>query len=189
MLIRGPSPFDGCNGHGTHVSGIIAADARNVNASQPFVGVAPGVTIFMYRIFGCQGSTSNDVIIDAMARAFADGVQIISMSLGGLNGWDEGPGAIIASRLADRGVFMSIAAGNDGSDGLFAASSPAAGPDAVAVASVDAGSLVGWQGFTAQNETFVPTLIEGADVLELLLCKSYARWRQFATLHYCQIRS
>jgi hypothetical protein len=143
----------------------------------------------MYRIFGCKGSSSSDVIIDAMARAFTDGVQIISMSLGGLNGWDEDPEAIVASRLADRGVFMSIAAGNDGSDGLFASSSPAAGPDAVAVASVDAGSLVGWQGFTAQNETFVPMLIEGADALELLLCQSYARRRQFTNLHHCQIRS
>ena len=122
-----------------------------------------------------------------MARAFADGVQIISMSIGGLDGWSEDPEVILASRLADRGVFMSIAAGNDGGDGLFAASSPAVGPDAVAVASVDAGSLVGWQGLTAQNETFVPTSIEIADVLELFLYKSYARCRKFANLHNCQI--
>ena len=189
MLIGDSDPLDQCNGHGTHVSGIIAADARDVNASQPFIGVAPDVTIFMYRVFGCNGTSSNDVIIDAIARAFTDGVQIISMSLGGLDGWSEHPEVILASRVADRGVFMSIAAGNDGDDGLFASSSPAAGPDAMAVASVDAGSLVGWQGLTAQNETFVPTLIEVADVLELLFCKSYARRRQFANLHHCQIRN
>lgn len=131
----------------------------------------------MYRIFGCNGTSSDDVIIDAMSRAFVDGVQIISMSLGILDGWSEDPEVIIASRLADRGVFMSIAAGNGGNVGLFAASSPAVGPDAVAVASVDAGSLVGWQGLTAQNKTFVPTFVEVADVLGLLLRISYARWR------------
>ena len=112
----------------------------------------------MYKVFGCNGTTSNDVIIDAMARAFVDGVHIISMSIGGMNGWSEGPEGILASRIADRGVFMSIAAGNDGDLGLFASSSPAVGPDAIAVASVDAGALVGWHTLNSQNETFVPTL-------------------------------
>lgn len=114
----------------------------------------------MYRVFGCHGSTASDVIIDGMARAFADGVDIISMSLGSLQGWTENAGTILASRLADRGVFMSIAAGNDGESGVFAPSGPAAGRDAMAVASVDAGALVGWQGLTGQNTTVVGSSTE-----------------------------
>lgn len=139
------------------MSGTILADARNANASQPFVGVAPEATIFMYRIFGCTGDSANDVIIDAMARAFTDGVDIISMSLGLANGWSENAESVIASRIAERGVFMSIAAGNDGKNGLFEASDPAVGSNAMAVASVDNIQLVAWNAMTSENYSIVLT--------------------------------
>ena len=58
-------PLD-CNGHGTHVSGIIGANAPT------FTGVAPNATLGMYRVFGCTGSTSNDIIIAAFIAAFND---------------------------------------------------------------------------------------------------------------------
>lgn len=52
-------PMD-CGGHGTHVSGIIAAQTNN-----PFgiIGAATGVTMGHYRVFGCEGSASDDVLI------------------------------------------------------------------------------------------------------------------------------
>jgi len=56
-----PDPDD-CAGHGTHVSGIIGANGG-------IKGVAPGVTFFAYRVFGCVGSTTSRVLIDAMERA------------------------------------------------------------------------------------------------------------------------
>jgi subtilisin family serine protease len=55
--------MDQCNGHGTHVAGIIGADARNVGAPQPFVGVAPEVTLGAYRVLSCEGFGRNDGII------------------------------------------------------------------------------------------------------------------------------
>ncbi|KAI8055188.1 peptidase S8/S53 domain-containing protein, partial [Syncephalis plumigaleata] len=42
-------PMDECNGHGTHVAGIIGA------SSSIAPGVAPGATLGAYRVFGCQG--------------------------------------------------------------------------------------------------------------------------------------
>jgi subtilisin family serine protease len=135
-LIVGKDPMD-CQGHGTHVAGIIAAEALSVNAPYPFIGVAPNVTLGMWRVFGCTGSTTTDVIIDAMTQAHAAGVDIISMSLGGHSGWSEDPRAVVASRIADRGVFMSISAGNDGSQGLLLAETISSGLDVAAVASVD----------------------------------------------------
>jgi subtilisin family serine protease len=52
-----------CNGHGTHVAGIIGADARNVGAPQPFVGVAPEVTFGAYRVASCKGAGRFDVLL------------------------------------------------------------------------------------------------------------------------------
>ena len=55
-----PDPFpDDCEGHGTHVSGIIGANGT-------ITGVAPGVTFHAYRVFGCAGSTTTDIIVEAL---------------------------------------------------------------------------------------------------------------------------
>lgn len=53
-----------CSGHGTHVAGIIGADARKVKgAPVPFVGVAPKVTFGAYRVFSCAGGGATTEII------------------------------------------------------------------------------------------------------------------------------
>jgi subtilisin family serine protease len=61
-----PYPLD-CGGHGTHVSGIIGANAPT------FTGVAPNATLGMYRVFGCSGSAGNDVLIAAFSAAYQAG--------------------------------------------------------------------------------------------------------------------
>src|SRR5699024_11568440 len=53
-----------CNGHGTHVAGIIGAEGE-------VTGVAPGVEIGAYKVFGCAGSTNADIMIAAMEQALA----------------------------------------------------------------------------------------------------------------------
>jgi hypothetical protein len=93
------------------------------------------------------------LIIDGIARALVDGAHIISLSLGGTNGWSEDPGTVIANRVAERGVFMSIAAGNEGDVGLFTASAPAAGVNSMAIASVDSISVVAWNALSGNRTT------------------------------------
>jgi len=44
-------------------------------------GVAPGALLGSYRVFGCQGSATDDVIIEAIDRAVRDGCDIINLSL------------------------------------------------------------------------------------------------------------
>ncbi|KAJ2847046.1 hypothetical protein IWW36_004052, partial [Coemansia brasiliensis] len=98
----GPDPRDTCDGHGTHVTGIVAARGPKVK------GVAPGVTLGAYRIFGCPGNgtgqAADDVILKAMEAAHADGMDVINMSFGGGSGWSEDPLSVAASRLVRDGI-------------------------------------------------------------------------------------
>jgi hypothetical protein len=54
---------------------------------------------------------SPTVIIDALLRGYNDGMDILTLSLGGADGWIEGPSGVVASRLADKGKVVTIAAG------------------------------------------------------------------------------
>ncbi|KAI9488328.1 peptidase S8/S53 domain-containing protein [Zychaea mexicana] len=125
-------PIDSCSastgssGHGTHVSGIVAGKSDN------FTGAAPDATLGMWRVFGCTGSTDDDIIIEAMLDAYDAGVDIISMSLGDAQGWPEMLSAIVASRINAKGV-----PGNDGEHGAFTSSAPSVGKGVYSVASFD----------------------------------------------------
>ncbi len=66
MAVPDSDPLD-CNGHGTHVSGIISANAPT------FTGVAPNATLRMYRVFGCSGGSANDILIAAFNTARKEG--------------------------------------------------------------------------------------------------------------------
>ncbi|KAG6095501.1 hypothetical protein E4U30_002411 [Claviceps sp. LM220 group G6] len=125
-------PMD-CAGHGTHVAGIVAAQ----NNSLGFTGTAPGVSLGAYRVLGCKGNVGNDILIAAFNRAYQDGANIITSSIGGPSGWAEDPWAVTVSRIVDKGVPCVVAAGNEGDMGIFYASSAADGQHVSAIASFD----------------------------------------------------
>ncbi|CEP15986.1 hypothetical protein [Parasitella parasitica] len=125
-------PRDTCNGHGTHVAGIIGARDTKLQ----FTGIAPDVTFGAYRIFGCSGSSSDDVIMKAMERAYLDGMDIINLSLGDV-GWPESPASLLADELALKGMIVCAAAGNEGDKGIFEVGAPSLGKHALSIASVD----------------------------------------------------
>jgi subtilisin family serine protease len=100
-----PDPMD-CLGHGTHVAGIIGAKAASGGG---VTGIAPGVTFHVYRVFGCAGSSTDDVLLAAMERALADGVDVVNMSLGTSLTWPERPTAQAATRLVNKGVAVVAA--------------------------------------------------------------------------------
>ncbi|KIO30673.1 hypothetical protein M407DRAFT_20206 [Tulasnella calospora MUT 4182] len=131
-------PMD-CEGHGTHVTGILGADSNPYN----FTGVAPQADIGMYKVFGCTGGALDDVFVDAMLRAHHDRHDIISMSLGDDTiGWSEGAMGPIASRIAATGVILTVAAGNSGKYGAFYVASPSMGKNVISVASVENTQLI-----------------------------------------------
>jgi hypothetical protein len=104
-------PNKDCNGHGTHVSGTVAAKDDTADV----VGVAPGAPLTGVKVLGCGGSGTTSGVIKGIDWVTANAVKpaIANMSLGGgaSKSLDD---AVI--RSADRGVFYSIAAGNSGAN-------------------------------------------------------------------------
>ncbi|MEM3423779.1 MAG: S8 family serine peptidase, partial [Nitrososphaeria archaeon] len=112
-------PMD-CNGHGTHVAGIMAADGL-------IKGVAPKAKIVAAKIVkGCEGSASSFDIADAFdymadplnldngPEGTHPPVQAVNMSFGSQAGFvttDEPEQAAI-ERCVQSGIFVSISAGN-----------------------------------------------------------------------------
>ncbi|MEW6401053.1 MAG: S8 family serine peptidase [Chloroflexota bacterium] len=126
-----PDPLpDDCNGHGTHVAGIIGANGD-------VTGVAPGVTFGAYRVFGCDGSTTDDIMLAAMERAYKDHMDVLNMSIGSPYEWPQSPTAVAASRLVRKGMVVVASIGNQGANGLYAAGAPGLGENVIGVASFD----------------------------------------------------
>ncbi len=123
------------SGHGTHVSGTIAA----MNNALGVVGVTPGtVQVYMVRVLGDDGAWAySSTLIDAANRCASAGANIISMSLGGSRssaterrGFDS---------LYAQGILSIAAAGNEGTT---AYSYPASYTSVVSVAAIDESKLV-----------------------------------------------
>lgn len=77
------------------------------------------------------------VIAQSLIRGYNEGMDILTLSLGGVDGWTIGTGSVVASRIAEQGRVVTIAAGNDGSDGAWYTSSPGNGISAISIGSVD----------------------------------------------------
>lgn len=123
-----------CAGHGTHVAGIVGADRQ---AAEGVTGAAPGVTFGAYKVFGCEGSTSAEVIMQALEAALDDGMDVVNLSLGQSFQWPGYPTAEAADSLADEGVVVTASIGNSGEAGIWSASAPGVGTDVIGVASTD----------------------------------------------------
>jgi minor extracellular serine protease Vpr len=69
-----------CAGHGTHVAGIIAGNLTLGSSSRypgfGFAGVAHAVTLGAYKVFGCTGGTTSELVVAALDQAARDGMQV-----------------------------------------------------------------------------------------------------------------
>jgi subtilisin family serine protease len=122
------------NGHGTHVTGTIAAQLNGAGV----VGVSPGVAIHMVKVFGDDGGwIYSSTLLNAAQQCQTAGCKVISMSLGGgrySRTEDRG-----FAQLYSAGLLLVAAAGNDGTT---ATSYPAGYASVVSVAAVDEASVV-----------------------------------------------
>lgn len=146
-----PNPLD-CNGHGSHVAGIaggsgVTADGRTyrgpydastyANAFRIGPGVAPRVDFYAVRVFGCEGSVANDIVMDGIEWAVDHDMDVINMSLGSAFGGADDPEAVAASNAVKSGVVVVVSAGNSGPN-PYLTGTPSTGDDVLSVGAMDA---------------------------------------------------
>ncbi|XP_042455609.1 subtilisin-like protease 4 [Zingiber officinale] len=141
MIVDGSPPVDAV-GHGTHTSATAAGNfVRNASyfgfAKGTAAGMAPRAHLAIYQVCGRKGNCYSADILAGLDAAVKDGVDILSLSLGGRSTpLDQDIIAIGSFAAAKKGIFVSCAGGNDGPD-YFTVSNEAPWILTVAATSVD----------------------------------------------------
>ncbi|KAJ1423875.1 Peptidase S8/S53 domain [Sesbania bispinosa] len=109
------------DGHGTHTAATVAGSpVHGANllgyAYGTARGMAPGARVAAYKVCWTGGCFSSD-ILSAVDRAVADGVNVLSISLGGgVLSYYRDSLSVAAFGAMEKGVFVSCSAGNAGPD-------------------------------------------------------------------------
>lgn len=127
-------------GHGTHVSGIIAARNNDIGV----VGVAPGATLYAVKVLDAQGYGTDATImagldwVSANAASVSPAIRVVNMSLGRDGSLDDNPQLrSCIQALHQAGIVVVVAAGNDGSLEV-SQQVPSTYPEVLAIASTTA---------------------------------------------------
>ena len=128
------------NGHGTHVTGIIAA----LNNVIGVVGVAPDAVPYAVRVLDSSGSGSDSSVIAgldwvaAKASSVNPAIRVVNMSLGRPGNLDDSPALRTSIQtLYNMGISIVVAAGNESSKEVKHMV-PAGYPEVLAIASTTA---------------------------------------------------
>lgn len=148
---------DSCNdgfGHGTHVSGIIAA----LNNTFGVVGTSYNADLYAVKVLDDSGSGLLSDVIEGLHWAVKNHMQVANISLE--TDQDSPPFHKAIAKAVEAGVVVVAAAGNSGAATAY----PAAYPEVIAVSAVDKdGNIAPWSN-TGKIELAAP----GVDVLSTI---------------------
>ena len=149
------------NGHGSMVSGIVAAGTGN---GEGIAGVAWSAEVMPVKVLDSNGEGADSDVVDGINWAVAHGAKILNLSLGG----DADSPVLhdaVSSAVAN-GAVVVVAAGNSGDD---VPEYPAAYPEAVAVAATDTdGALTDFSSYGSWVDVAAP----GFDILSTEIADS-----------------
>jgi len=122
------NPPEDDNGHGTHISGIIAAATNNGGIA----GVAPGANIMALKAGDASGNLYESYVVNAVYYAADNGAKVINMSFGG-----PAPSTLLEEAINyayNKGVVLVAASGNSGDNST---QYPAAYTNVISVGATD----------------------------------------------------
>jgi subtilisin family serine protease len=167
-FLTGVTSPDDENGHGTHVAGIIGG----LNNTIGVLGVASGATLVSLKVMGANGQGTLSSIIEALAyinaNAAAGDVVNMSISL-------EVNSATLNEQVqntASRGIYFSIAAGNEAKAANLFSPANANGGNIVTVSAVD--SLNRFASFSNFGNDVVDYAAPGVYILSTYIGGQYA---------------
>lgn len=169
-----PKKFEDNNGHGTHVSGTIAASFNRAGLA----GVAPKSKILSLKALTGEGSGNYEWIINAVNYAVDwrgpknERVRVITMSLGGPADVPELHKAI--QKAVQNDISVVVAAGNegDGREDTFEYAYPGAYNEVISVGAVSMDlQLAPFTNTNAEIDVVAP----GVEVLSTYPDKKYAK--------------
>ena len=163
--ISGGTNANDDNGHGTHVSGIIAAAANNKTG---IAGLARFAKILPVKVLDADGGGTTDRVAEGITWAANNGAKVINLSLAG--GHD--PAMQTATEYAQsKNVVVVAAAGNEGCGLLGSPTAyPAAYSGVIGVGSIDEdggissfSSCGSWVDVVAPGGSIVSTVIQNSN--------------------------
>lgn len=157
---------DDRHGHGTHCAGVVAGSGAMSDGH--YRGVAPDAELYIAKVLRADGQGMMSDVMMGIEWAVDQGVQVISLSLGG-PGPCDGTDALCETceAASERGIMVCVAAGNDGPT-PYTVGSPgcAAGVLTVGAASdLDRIATFSSRGPTADGRTKPDVVLPGVEII------------------------
>ena len=167
-FINGDASFEDKNGHGTHVAGIIGAK----NNLFGVLGVASNATLVALKVLNGEGEGTLGAIVKALAyvNTNAKAGDVVNISLG-----EEESSDIFDSQVkqtAAKGIFVTIAAGNDSKPAANFSPARANALNIYTVSAID--SLNNFASFSNYGNDAVDFAAPGVHILSTFTDKRYA---------------
>lgn len=168
------------NGHGTHVSGTIAAVTDNAIG---VAGVAPLAKVMPVRVLDADGSGYTSDVAEGIAYAADHGAGVVNLSLGGSS--DDPVLRQAVTYAQSRDVLVVAAAGNSRTSGN-ATNYPAAIPSVTAVAATASTNV---DASFSNFGSYVDIAAPGVSIRSTIPDSSYASWSgtSMATPHVAAV--